>query len=58
MSEPREKQPDSNPWRIDRQYPVQDWQYEVSCGNTRLGYLDWVNHQKTIATEHCVTYEG
>lgn len=30
----------------DSKYPKSDWQYEVSNGDTRLGYWDWVSHQK------------
>jgi hypothetical protein len=46
MSEPKTKTTNSNPWRIDKKYPVQDWIYECSSNNTRLGYLDWVAHMK------------
>jgi len=26
-------------------YPVSDWQYEVSNGDTRLGYEEWLSHK-------------
>lgn len=33
-------------WGEDDNYPRQDWQFEVSNGDTNLGYWDWVMHQK------------
>ncbi len=27
-------------------WPVSDWQYDVANGDTRLGYHDWVDHQR------------
>lgn len=35
-----------NPWKEDPIYPVKDWQYEVANNDTRLGYQEWVKHQK------------
>lgn len=29
-------------WGGHADYPVEDWQYEVANGDTRLGYWDWV----------------
>ncbi|WP_289101026.1 hypothetical protein [uncultured Marinobacter sp.] len=29
-------------WGSHELYPVEDWQYEVSNDETRLGYWDWV----------------
>ena len=26
-------------------HPVEDWRYEVANNDTRLGYLDWVQHR-------------
>jgi hypothetical protein len=26
-------------------FPMEDWQYEVACGDTVLGYSEWVNHK-------------
>ena len=28
----------------DYEWPKCDWQYEVACGYTILGYWDWVLH--------------
>jgi hypothetical protein len=25
-------------------YPMEDWQYDVGNGDTKLGYKDWVLH--------------
>jgi len=25
-------------------YPIEDWKYDVSNGDTKLGYEDWVEH--------------
>ena len=36
-------------WDNDPDYPVEDWQYEVANGDTRLGYREWVEHQKEEA---------
>jgi hypothetical protein len=38
-------------WDVDEAYPVADWQQEVVEDNTRLGYRDWVAHQREIASE-------
>jgi hypothetical protein len=27
------------------QYTIKDWAYQVANGDTRLSYVDWVNHQ-------------
>lgn len=35
-------------WASDDQYPVEQWQYEVGEDDTRLGYWDWVSHQKEM----------
>jgi len=35
-----------DPWQEYEKYPVKDWQYEVSNNDTRLGYIDWVKHQR------------
>jgi hypothetical protein len=36
-------------WEIDFEYPVEDWQDEVACDDTRLGYWAWVEAQKENA---------
>lgn len=38
-------------WASDDDYPVEDWQYEVSEDNTRLGYWEWVQHQRSMNDE-------
>ena len=40
-----------NYWEDNEEYPVSDWQYEVSCGYTRSGYHDWIELQKEIEDE-------
>lgn len=32
-------------WGAHPDHPVEDWQYEVANGDTRLGYWDWVAAQ-------------
>ena len=32
-------------WDEDPNYPVADWQYDVSNDDTRLGYWEWVDAQ-------------
>lgn len=29
-------------WSSDKQFPVEDWQYEVTNDYTRRGYWEWV----------------
>lgn len=36
----------TNPWVDDPQYPAADWQNEVAADETRLGYLEWVQHKR------------
>ena len=45
------KKPVASHWISDPDYPVEDWKYEVSNDDTRLGYAEWVKHQKEIAAE-------
>ena len=33
-------------WEDDPEFPVEDWKYEVANGDTRLGYFEWVEHQR------------
>ena len=40
-----------NYWEDNEEYPVSDWQYEVSCGHTRSGYHNWIELQKEIEDE-------
>lgn len=30
----------------DEIYRIEDWKYEVSSDDTRLGYWEWVEHKK------------
>jgi len=38
-------------WDNDPDFPVEDWQSEVSNDDTRLGYREWVAHQKEEADD-------
>lgn len=33
-------------WKDDPDFPADDWKYEVTLGNTRLGYHEWVEHER------------
>jgi hypothetical protein len=33
-------------WEDDPEFPSVDWKYEVTLGNTRLGYHEWVEHER------------
>ncbi|MGA3118397.1 MAG: hypothetical protein ABSF90_28720 [Syntrophobacteraceae bacterium] len=33
-------------WEDDPEFPAEDWKYEVANGDTRLGYPEWVEHQR------------
>lgn len=33
-------------WHSDPNHPVEDWQYEVANGDTRLGYHEWLARQE------------
>lgn len=35
-------------WEDDLEFPAEDWRYEVANGDTRLGYREWVQHQRDI----------
>lgn len=40
-------------WADHPAYPINDWQREVSEGNTRLGYHEWVaSEMESQASEH------
>lgn len=43
----------SDPWKEDPTYLFSDWQHEVSQNDTRLGYHDWVMHQKEANERKC-----
>ena len=34
------------PWGENPDWPVCDWQYDVASNDTRLGYWEWVEHNK------------
>jgi hypothetical protein len=38
-------------WDNDKQFPVEDWRYEVANNDTRLGYLEWLKHMRQQAAE-------
>jgi hypothetical protein len=51
LDEPRPRwEPDSG-WDDHPKYSRPDWQYEVSNGDTCLGYVEWVNNQMEMAQE-------
>ena len=35
-------------WEDDPEFPAEDWRYGVANGDTRLGYREWVEHQRDI----------
>ena len=39
-------------WGEHPKYPSSDWKYEVSNGDTRLGYWEWVGSQGVVWGEH------
>ncbi|PZU06053.1 hypothetical protein [Sphingomonas sp.] len=41
----------ADPWGDDPAYPVDDWKIEVANDDTRLGYLDWVEARRSLATD-------
>ena len=52
----KEHIPDDYRWLVETlaglanvNHPVSDWVYEVANGDTRLGYEEWVQHQKDAA---------
>jgi transcription elongation factor Elf1 len=38
-------------WHEDETWSVEDWQYEISNDDTRLGYADWVRWQKEMSAQ-------
>lgn len=38
-----------DPWIDQPEHPVSDWTYEVANGETRLGYLDWIQARIELA---------
>ena len=47
-TDPMEKPPH---WEEDKEWSVEDWKYEVANDDTRLGYHEWVAHNKEDADE-------
>lgn len=41
----------SSHWDEDPEYPVEDWKIEVDNDDTRLGYKEWVLHQRESQAE-------
>jgi hypothetical protein len=35
-----------DPWEDNPEFPVEDWRYEVANDDTRLGYLEWIEHKR------------
>ena len=33
-------------WDYIKDFPISDWQDEVRAGDTRLGYLEWIDHRR------------
>jgi len=44
-------------WAEHPEHPVSDWQYEVSNGDTRLGYWDWLVERTGDSVEHPTWFE-
>lgn len=38
-------------WDTDDEFTIEDWKYEVSNDDTRLGYWDWVEIQRELSWE-------
>jgi hypothetical protein len=38
-------------WDTDPEFPIWDWQYEVTNGDTRLGYREWTEHQREARSD-------
>lgn len=36
-------------WQEDPEYPVEDWQYDVSNDDTRESYAEWVKNKRAAA---------
>jgi len=32
-------------------FPMEEWKYAVACGDTSIGYVEWVKHQEEV--ERC-----
>jgi hypothetical protein len=41
----------SNDWGEDPDHPREDWKNQVACGDTQLGYWEWVEHRKDSEAE-------
>lgn len=39
-------------WQDDEDYPISDWKYEVSNGDTMLGYADWLGARREQEIDH------
>ena len=38
----------TDPWKDAEDFTSEDWYEAVQAGNTRLGYLDWVEAQREV----------
>ena len=38
-------------WTEDPDWPLADWRYEVANDDTRLGYAEWVKHNKEATAD-------
>lgn len=38
---------------IQEQFPIENWQYDVANGDTKLGYEEWVAHQVESGVQTC-----
>lgn len=39
------------PWANHPDHPLQDWQYQVTNGDTRMGYWEWVLSEENLAAD-------
>jgi hypothetical protein len=47
-----------DPDEDDPKYPRTDWQYEVTNGDTKLGYTEWLLHKREAAQGECLECGG
>jgi hypothetical protein len=45
MAQPAESE-GADPWADDPVYGADDWRQDVANGDTRLGYADWLAHNR------------
>jgi len=54
---PKIEQDSASHWDEDPQFPVEDWRREVAEDHIRLGYLEWVTHQREAADDESVSVD-